>query len=179
MLSKLITRWYHLALSRRYIRIVPKAGLSLLVVTVLIVLAAASLVALNSSSEYVAGTGPKTVQGYVWDSEGNIVQGANVTVNIMNGAVIRSTLNNLTSSAGLYRVTFGPSDWYEDDGIEISAKYGIYTGTNSTTADATPAQFVNATLGFVIPEFDSLLGVVLITGGMFFAAAAIARRPRS
>jgi hypothetical protein len=179
MLSKLIARWYHLALSRRYIRVVPKAGLSLLIVTALIVLAAASLVAVNSSSEYVAGSGPKIVRGYVWDSVGNPVEGANVTVDIMNGATVRSTLNNMSNPTGLYSVTFSPSDWYEDDGIEISAELGIYTGTNSTTADAAPAQWVNATLGFVIPEFDSLFGVVLITGGMFVAVAAIARRPRS
>lgn len=168
-----------MALSRRYIRVVPKAGLSLLVATAIIVLAAASLVAFNSSSAYVAGTGPKIVRGYVWDSVGNPVEGANVTVDIMNGPSVRSTLNDTSNATGLYSVTFDPSDWYEDDGIEISAELGIYVGTNSTTANAAAAQWVNATMGFVIPEFDSLFGVVLLTGGMFVAAATLARRSRS
>ena len=123
------------------------------------------------SGSGTAATNPKSVRGYVWDSVGNLVNGADVTVNIMQGAVIRSTLTDVTDSAGFYSVLFPADQWDVGDTIEVFASFsGDTTLPNSTAATSANVQWVNVTADFLIPDFGSATGL-LISGTLLGAIA--------
>jgi hypothetical protein len=110
-----------------------------------------------------AGDGPKIVRGYVYDSDGSAVQGANVTIKILVGvgpAVKSTAYYDSTGADGLYSCTFGYDKWVIGDTIETTGKFSVYQTTNSTIAEESmtrPIQFVNVTLAFQIPEFTGML----------------------
>jgi hypothetical protein len=119
-------------------------------------------------------TYPKPVRGYVWDSEGTLISGADVTVNIKQGVVIRSTLTDTTDSVGLYAVSFLAADWDVGDTIEVIASFSSQqTPPNSTAATSALVQWINVTAPFEIPEFGSMAGFI-VTGGLLGAVAVVA-----
>jgi len=123
------------------------------------------------SGSGTAATNPKSVRGYVWDSVGNLVNGADVTVNIMQGAVIRSTLTDVTDSAGFYSVLFPADQWDVGDMIDVAATFsGSPSNPNSTAATSANVQWINATLLIEIPDFGSATGL-LISGTLLGAVA--------
>ena len=127
-----------------------------------------------SSEQGSAATWPKNVRGYVEDSAGTRIEGANVTVEMWNGITLRKTLYcDATDSDGFYQVTFAMGDWDEGNTIEVTARLGIDSATNSTTADALPMQYIDVTLGIVIPEFGALLGSPLTFVSIGLAAIVI------
>jgi hypothetical protein len=136
-------------------------------------------VALAISILLVSGSGtaainPKPVRGYVWDSAGTLVDGADVTVNIKQGVVIRSTLTDTTDSAGFYSVVFLSGQWDIGDTIEVIASFsGDQTDPNSTAATSALVQWVNVTFDYVIPEFGSTTGL-LVTGALLGAIGVVA-----
>jgi hypothetical protein len=108
---------------------------------------------------------PKPVRGYVWDSADTLIIGADVTVNIKQGEVIRSTLTDTTDSAGLYAVAFESDQWDVGDTIEVIASYsGSESPPNSTAATSALVQWVNATICIEIPEFSNVGKVLSVTG---------------
>lgn len=131
----------------------------------------------NSTS---AATGPKYVRGFVWDMGWNPVQGANVTVESVNGAVVVKTLYvDATDSIGYYSVTFDPSSWDIGYTLRVTARYDIHSVVNSTTAVEWPYQWVNASLSFEIPEFgNSIVAGLTISGFAAMIIVMISRRRR-
>lgn len=126
-----------------------------------------------------AATGPKQVRGFVWDMHWNPVQGANVTVESVKGAVVIKTLYvDATDSNGYYTVSFGPSDWDVGNTLRVTARYDVYSTVNSTGAADSPYQWVNASLSFAIPEFGSGITAGLTIASFAAMAVAVMSRRR-
>lgn len=108
-------------------------------------------------------TFPKDATGYVWDSAGTPLEGAQITVNLKNNQFIKYTQTDTTDSAGEYYVSFAACEqgWT----IEAIATYNSNQETNSTTADGSSLQWVNVTFPFEIPQFGNLVG---FAGAAFF-----------
>ena len=156
------------------------AAASMLVVALLL----ATMVAAPASDEGAELEGapsddPTIVMGTVYDSGGTPVIGADVNVSMYDGATLRSYQTDVTDSLGMYQANFGfgfgSDDWGVGDTILVVAEYGEESGTNSTVAhdidDPDSLQYVNVTIGTVIPEFGDLGTVVPVVGvlGMFMA----------
>lgn len=138
---------------------------------------ALALVAVTAMTSFSSSAGdfPKLVTGYVWDSAGTPLEGADVTINIKKpDESIRATETNQTDSNGQYVVTFSPEDWEVDDTVETISTYLGHQESNSTgplTDD--PIQWINVSYTFEIPEFGNTTGL-MITGALLGAIAVIA-----
>jgi hypothetical protein len=141
-----------------------------LVVSLIVVLLVVSSGLMLGSRRGEAGPWPVNVRGYVEDLAHNKIQGANVTVEMVNtGSVVTATLwYDSTLSSGLYTVSFQSGDWDPGYTIRVTARYGSDTGQNSAVATSDGMQWVNVTVSTVIPEFSGLLGLSmpLVTIGM-------------
>jgi len=115
--------------------------------------------------------GLKIVTGHVYDSVGTPVAGADVTVNMKNGMIVRKTLTNITSATGSYRVTFSDLDWAEGDTIEVIADIDDPTNSSTATANPNPSQIIDVNLSIEIPELQTYSAVVLFAGAtvLFFS----------
>jgi len=147
------------------------------------IVAAVLLIALSLNPAFdgsVAAQGPKNVRGTVFDSIGNPVAGANVTVKIIHGGSTIATLwYDSTESNGFYTVTFGFGDWYDLDTIEVTAKYDLDEATNSTVADSGPLQTVDVHIGsLIIPEFGGLLQAPVVVVSVSSTALILVLRRR-
>jgi len=149
------------------------------VVTLVALSLMASVSVFGSDNSAAAPAGPKNVRGYVWDSSWNDIQGANVTVKMLNGVTLVKTLYyDATEPDGLYTVTFGISEWDIGYTIEVTAKYNANEKTNSTAAVVGPLQYVNVTLEFTIPEFGGGFGTVLTVASFMALAVVLVSRRR-
>ena len=145
------------------------------------IIATAALVlgaVLSTSGQTSAGDGNKIVRGYIWDSAYRNVSDASVVVTIWDPTktVQRASLSETTDEEGFYQIWFGPSDWYVGDLIEVVCTFSGNQETNSTTAASSiplPYQYVNITYPFEIPEFGSVVGLIL-AGGAIGAVAMVA-----
>jgi hypothetical protein len=153
-----------------------RTGITLSVLTVAIVILTAILA---SSYQTSAGDGVKVVRGWVWDNAGRNVTDASVVVTVWEDDTKtnqRSTDSELTDADGFYSLQFGPSDWYVGDYIEVVCTYEGDQDWNFTYAVSSlvaPFQYVNITYDFEIPEFGSLIGLIL-AGGAIGAVAMVA-----
>lgn len=148
---------------RPLMRVVSAVALSV------IVLAAMAMAVGKSSAEVF----PKEVRGFVWDSEGRAVEGADVVVTVKDGETERVSYSETTSSIGFYSLTVAPDKWDEGNTIEVVAEFNGKERPNSTVATLSPLQWVNVTFTFEIPEFGGMTGL-LVTGGLLGAVAVVA-----
>ncbi|UCE91289.1 MAG: hypothetical protein JSV90_07720 [Methanobacteriota archaeon] len=151
-----------------------------------IVVAPASQV--DAELESAPSDNPTIVTGTVYDSGGTPVIGADVNVSMYDGATLRSYQTDVTDSLGMYEASFGfgigGDEWGVNDTILVVAEYGEEIGTNSTVAHAIDdpgmLQYVNVTIGTVIPEFGDLGAILPIVGSLgIFMALFFARRKNS
>jgi hypothetical protein len=151
---------------------------ALAVICVFVVALTISSMLFGGSESSSAALFPVNVRGFVRDISGNPIQGANVTVEMMNGPTVVSTKYYDTISTGLYSVTFAGSEWDINDTIRVTATYGIYTNQNSTVATTDPIQYVNVTLSMSIPEFGSVMGLStsFVTMGLIAVIVTVSRR---
>ena len=154
------------------------AGTMVVIAALLLVSSFASFGSENSS----AASFPLNVRGYVWDAEGNDIEGANVTVKMLNGATLIKTLYyDATEPDGLYAVTFGPVDWNPGYTIEVIAAFGGDSVTNSTAAPpetGLTVKYVNATLSLTIPELGSGLTTALTVASFMAVVVVLVSRRR-
>lgn len=140
------------------------------VVSLIVVLLVVSSGLMIGSRRGEAALFPVNVRGYVEDLAHNKIQGANVTVEMVNTASVVTATRwyDSTLSSGLYTVSFEGGYWDPGYTIRVTARYGSDTGQSSATATSDPAQWVNVTLSIVIPEFGGLLGLSMsfVTIGM-------------
>jgi hypothetical protein len=127
---------------------------------------------------------PTFVTGTVYDSGETPVIGADVNVSMYDGATLRSYATDQTDSQGKYLIEFGflmGPEWGVGDTIVVVAEYNEQSGVNSTVAVVGPMQYVNVTIGTVIPEFGDLGVVLPVVGvlGMFMALFFARRESRS
>lgn len=113
-----------------------------------------------------AGAGPKWVNGYVMDSAGRTLAGAQVSVTI-NGKTVVDT----SDGTGYYNCIFDDGDWVAGDTIRAVAIYNSQEAVNQTTCSALLNQRVNVEYTYEIPQFGSSLGLLLAGG--FVAAVSV------
>jgi len=158
-------------------------GRAAIVAAAILFIGAATAVFLLSSSITSAAEGPKGVDGIVRDSFGDVVVGADVTVNIRNkpSGQVTASLQYVTITGGFYTVSFAKEQWQIGDTIEVLASYGDESGTNSVVADEEPYQEVNVNmLPIVIPEFPGFyLSVVVSLIAILLVRMGGSRRPKS
>lgn len=156
-------------MSRSIFSIRSRRTVQVKVLSVIIAVAVAAIIIgsmLAASNSVSGGSGPKPIRGYVKDSLGNPIEGANVTVNVTHGTI--KTLYDDTNATGFYSVTFAPENWDIGDQVDVTAKYESYKKTESTTIGDEPILYINVTLDFIIPEFadfaliSSIFGVLIL-----------------
>lgn len=132
-----------------------------------------------SSGNVSAGIGPKVVSGYIYDSEGNPVNGANVVVNIIHNSVVTATKSYTTGSSGYYMVSFAPAEWQVGDTLEVLATKGSDQGDNSKVITGEGGESIDVHFETAIPQFGSLVGVLLAAGLMGGVAIVFLRSGRN
>lgn len=121
-----------------------------------------------------AGSGPLTVYGYVYDSGGTPVEGADVLVEVLRTG---ATLSDTTDSSGRYDVAFALSDWDTGDTVESTATSGSLVESETGIAPALGFMQIDVQFAYAIPEFGSFPGVLVATL-MVGAVAVFAVRKR-
>ncbi len=157
---------------KRAARTTAVASVLLLVTALLVIMAI-----YPASDRSYAGGGPKNIRGYVYDSLGNPLAGAQVTV--LDVTSTKSLSYDPTEPDGFYTVTFAPSDWNEGDTIQVTASFSGNPDVNTTTADDKALQFVNVTIYAVtIPEFDDFIHspITFVSIGMIALFVIVRRR---
>ena len=126
---------------------------------------------------------PRPVAGYIYDAGGAPVNGANVIVKMINlVGTVTDTQAQTTLSDGFYAVSFDQANWDVNYTIRIEATKTPDIGINETvclSVDDVPVQWLNATMGTIIPEFSNYVPVIgsVILGAIL--AAGYSRRKRS
>ena len=119
-----------------------------------------------------AGPFPLVVNGYIYDSVGRTVEGADVTVTILTGGTPVSTRNDVSSSTGAYSTWFDSGDWEVGYDIEVVA---VYEGSapEMETAVAPNANSIQIDIHFTfeIPEFGAEWG--LLVAGLAVGTVAV------
>jgi len=123
-----------------------------------------------------AGVDPLIVFGTVYDSSGNLVEGADVTATV-TGTIDPAPSQSTASIGGFYSVTFNGTDWKIGDTVKVVASFGGESGENQTTADSTSIE-IDVHLVSTIPEFHGSASVMLTVGAMAALILLIARRRR-
>ena len=141
---------------------------------------ALTFVALMVPDATQAGTGPKIVRGYIWDSASNLIEGAEVTVSILaqSDLSVRATYSETTGADGEYYLSFDPDDWFIGDTIQTVATYNAVQETESTAATVDGVQWVNIQFEFEIPEFGSYLGLLIAGGAIGIVGIAVVSTKR-
>ena len=130
----------------------------------------------NASRPAISGPGPYTVLGYVTDSEGTPVEGADVAVTIEQTA---TTLHCVTDSDGYYIAEFDLSEWNDGDDITVVATYGGQATSTGTCVEAVGYSVIDVQFTYEIPEFGGIAGsMVAIAAVAVVAALFIWKRPR-
>jgi len=135
------------------------------------------LTALALVPEHAAAQGfPKAVIGTVRDQAGTPVQGALVIVKMFDGTTEKDSQSATTNTLGRYTTTFGDAvaGWR----IEASATYNSQTETNITTCDGVATQTVDITFQFEIPEFGTMLGMIVAGLALGIVAVTVLSRKR-
>lgn len=130
------------------------------------------------SSQSSAGDGIKSVRGWVWDNMGNNVTGASIVVNIWDptNTTLRGTMGESTDEDGFYSLQFLFDSWFVGDWIEVICTYSgdqLKDGTTAVSSAGSPAQYVNFTYPYEIPEFGSVIGFI-VAGGAIGTVALVA-----
>lgn len=135
---------------------------------------------LLSTHDARAGTGPLTVGGTVTDSAGTPISGASVLIEIIEKSYSTSTS---TGSDGKYQKDVPLDKWDEGNTIRVSVTYGGDTETRTQTITpeiaAIGIAIIDVQFSFEIPEFGSLVGLMIAgTAVAVLAAILITRRRR-
>ena len=123
-------------------------------------------IAFMGSTPAAAESGPKIVIGFVYDSSGNPIEGAQITAVVINMTTSLETANetDTTGSEGAYSVTFDPFAWGQGDTLRVTANYNSVEQSNQTRANEDPFQQVDVHFPTVIPQFGSILGFGIAAG---------------
>jgi type 1 fimbria pilin len=150
---------------------------------VLVLSATASLFALTSlflfSSPAAAADLSLTVHGYVTDSNGDPVVGADVLVEVLSGTY--PTRATTTDGAGHYQIVtdFTLSEWNVGDTVRTTVTYGGEPESNTAVADDDGVVQIDVQLTLAIPEFGSLTGVLVTMGIIGIIATVSMRRKKA
>jgi hypothetical protein len=135
-----------------------------------------------SSAPAAAADFPLTVEGYVYDPVGSLVEGATVTITIVETSKVRVTT---TDSAGYYTTSldeFAASEYNLGDTIRVVASKNSEIEQNETVVDQVTVDSGSAEVDvhfiYAIPEFGSLTGTVVAMSAIALVGAALFARRR-
>jgi len=137
-------------------------------------------VTLRSTVVLRAGTAASDnliVNGTIYDSSGNPVEGADVNVTVIRSILPWPSQTYVSIEGGFYVVTFIMTDWQIGDTVKVVASFGGESGENQTTADSAYLE-INVTLVATIPELHGSASVMLTVGSMTALILLVARRRR-
>jgi hypothetical protein len=120
-----------------------------------------------------AGPADLTVYGWVTDSAGDPIEGADVLVEVLAGT--NPQLTTTTDSDGFYQVDFDMADWQIGDTVQTTASYGGDEESGTQVADSSTVVNIDIQFATAIPEFGSLTGV-LVTMGIIGVIATVSMR---
>jgi len=128
----------------------------------------------------LAGTGPLTVWGYVYDFSGQPLQGANVVVTVVETGFSTS---GVTGSDGKYQGSpdLNATDYSNGDTIRVVANYNSNTQANtSLVVDDPGVMQIDVKYTYEVPEFGTLLGFLVAAAlvGMIAIYSVSKRRGR-
>jgi len=132
-----------------------------------------TIVALLLSSSYASAEGIKIIDGYVKDSVGRILVGANVVLEVWTPAsVLRFTDSYVADENGYYSFTLSSMDneFHDGDTFEVTATYNGNQESVSVVDDLQPHQQIDITYPYEIPQFGSLLGSGIAAGAVGLVA---------
>jgi len=113
----------------------------------------------------IAATTPKIVEGHAYDSLGQPVDGASVSVTMKHSGGGSTTKYYTTVSGGYYMVTFTKDEWNVNDLIDVVATYDSETASSlDNLADSSGLQTIDVYFSVPIPEFSGMSGVIVATG---------------
>ena len=103
---------------------------------------------------------PLSVLGYVTDSGGIPVEGADILVENLDQTV--SDQSTTTDEDGFYTVDFPMADWTEGDLIRTTATFGTPESAQDNAPSGMIAMMqIDVQFSFAIPEFGSAIGVLV------------------
>ena len=97
-------------------------------------------------------------------------------VKMFDGTTEKSSHSDTTNTLGRYTTTFGGTEWSDGWTINVSATYNSQTETNNAICDDAPIQTVDVTFTFEIPEFGTMLGIVVAGLALGIVAVAVLSR---
>lgn len=155
----------------------------LIAIAIPFLMLAIPLMAMVGSQNSAASIWPLIVRGYIEDSDGVKIEGANVTIEMVNetsGLVTKTYYVDSTPASGSYLVTFNGGEWDPGDTLRVTARFGFMQNENTTIARDVAVQYVNVTLYPAIPEFGSILGIStsMISIGLIAMMVVAYRRKR-
>jgi archaellum component FlaF (FlaF/FlaG flagellin family) len=132
------------------------------------------------SGHVSAAAFPKIVSGHVYEGDSSHpVVGATVAVEIWNGATLRYTEPSvLTNGAGFYAVSIGGSYWDPGNTIKVTVDYDLNQKSESVVADSGPAQTVDVTFPYAIPQLAGMVGTLTTVVAIGVLAMVLLRRNR-
>lgn len=123
------------------------------------------------------GITPLIVFGYVNDSSGNPVEGADVTVTVTGTIDPAPSQFTMSIVDGFYSVSFNGTDWNTGDTVKVIASFGGESGENQILADSGNLE-INVTLVATIPELHGSASLMLTVGAMAALVLLVVRRRR-
>ena len=154
---------------------VSKIQRTLAVVTVFAALVFVSLMSMSGPA--AAGPLNLTVYGWVYDSGGLPIEGADIVVEVRAGTFPSEA--STTDSDGFYQVEFDLADWNVGDTVRTTATYNAQQEYDEAIADAGSTVGIDIHFTFEIPEFGSFPGVVIATVLVGSVALMSIRRRRA
>ncbi len=149
--------------------------------SVLVLSATAALIALVLFSvvSVPASAGPANlvVYGYVTDSNGDPVEGADVLVENLD--TVCSPLTDTTDSLGRYQVSFDLAYWQIGDTLRTTVTFGGNEESATGVADEFATLQIDVQFTLAIPEFGSLTGVLVTMGIIGIIATVSMRRKKA
>lgn len=132
-----------------------------------------AMVAMLLSSSYASAEGIKIINGYVKDSAGRILAGANVFLEVWTPShTLRFSDSYTADENAYYSFTLSSFDneFLDGDTFEVTATYNSNQQNVSQVDDLGPLQWINITYPYEIPQFGSLLGFGIAAGAVGLVA---------
>jgi len=152
-----------------------RLAIAVVLVSLLLITLAVTLRSTMVIRAGTAASGPLIVFGTVYDSSGNPVEGADVTVTVIGSAAPPQSVQSIVG--GFYTVTFDMTDWNIGDTVRVVASFGGESGENQTTAVSVDLE-IDVSLVSAIPELHGSASVMLTIGAMAALVVIFSRRRR-
>jgi len=144
-----------------------------MVALALIPIVAVFVLAVAVPGDSAAASHVIVVEGHVYDSEGNLVEGIPITINMKDGETTLSTHSTTSDGGGEYNYLFEAAEWEVGCTVQIIATGPAGQAVNSTTAPDEMSVDLDVHFSYEIPEFGFDAGVLVAGGAVGLIAVAM------